>query len=103
MKKTFTHNDFTATFSDEGTGTGNRYFSLTGNIDGGSGANGDKIAAIYPPFQILEDLHLANLDGVPMYALENGFYHFKEAGYKIKALEEYWNVKLTIHRFLVYC
>jgi hypothetical protein len=95
MKKTFTHNLFTAEFSDDGTNPNNRYFSLTGDIDGSSGANGDRIAAIYPPFQILEDLHLANLDGVPMHALENGFYHFKEASYKIEALEDYWKVKLT--------
>lgn len=95
MKKTFRHNDFTATFSDEGTGPDNRYFSFTGEIDGGSGACGDTIAKIYPAFQILEDLHLAKLDGVPMYALENGFYHFEQSGWDITKLEDYWKVKLT--------
>ena len=55
MKKTFMHNDFTAEFSDEGTGKDNRYFSLTGEVDGSSGANGDRIAKIYPAFQVLKD------------------------------------------------
>jgi hypothetical protein len=96
MKKIFTHNLFTATFNDEGTGENNRYFSFTGEIDGSLGANGDRIAKIYPPFQILEDLHLSNSQGVPKYAIENGFYHFKESGYKIKSLESYWKVKLTV-------
>jgi len=95
MKKTFRHNDFTAVFSDEGTGPENRYFSFTGDMEEGSCAIGDKIAAVYPPFQILEDLHLCNLDGEPIHALENGFYHFKESGWDIKALEKYWKVELT--------
>jgi len=96
MKKTFRHNDFTAVFSDEGTGPDNRYFSFTGYMEEGSGATGDKIAAIYPPFQILEDLHLAKYpDGEPMHALENGFYHFKESGWDVKALEKYWKITLT--------
>lgn len=95
MKKTFRHNDFTAVFSDEGTGSDNRYFSLTGDMGGGSGACGDKIVKAYPAFQILNDLHLAALDGTPMHALENAFYHFKESGWKIETLEGYWKVKLT--------
>jgi len=95
MKKIFRHNDFTAEFSDEGTDPNNRYFSFTGKIDGDSGACGDKIAEIYPPFQILEDLHLAKLDGTPMYALEHGFYFFEQSGWNIAKLEDYWHVKLT--------
>jgi hypothetical protein len=95
MKKIFRHNEFTAEFTDEGTGPDNRYFSFTGEIDGSSGACGDSIAAIYPPFQILEDLHLAKYpDGEPMHALENGFYHFKESAWEIEALEKYWKVEL---------
>lgn len=95
MEKTFRHNSFTATFSDEGTKPENRYFSFTGEINGSLGACGNKIAEIYPPFQILEDLHLAKLDGEPMYALENGFFHFRECGWDIRALEKYWKVELT--------
>jgi hypothetical protein len=96
VKKTFRHNDFTAVFSDEGTGPENRYFSFTGEIGNGSGACGDHIVKVYPPFQILEDLHLASYpDGEPIYALENGFYHFKESGWDVKTLEQYWKVELT--------
>lgn len=98
MKKTFRHNDFTATFSDEGTGPDNRYFSFTGELDGSGGAVGDKITDIYPAFNVLDDLHLATLDGVPMHALENAFYHFKKSGlhpYDEKELEKYWKVQLT--------
>jgi len=103
MKKIFRHNDFTAEFSDEGTGPENRYFSFTGDmveisqrgILSGSCAIGDKIAAVYPPFQILDDLHLCSLEGKPMHALENGFYHFKEANFDTAALEKYWKVSLT--------
>jgi hypothetical protein len=88
MKKTFKHEKFIAVFSDEGTGTGNRYFSLTGEIDGASGACGEKIVEIYPAFQVLNDLHLASLEGVPMYALENGYYHFERTKFDVAALEE---------------
>ncbi len=95
MKKIFRHNDFTAEFSDEGNNPQDKYFSFTGEIDGGSGACGDEIVKVYPAFKVLNELHLANLSGEPMYALENGFYHFKEAGYKIEALSNYWKVKLT--------
>ena len=95
MKKTFRHNDFTAEFCDEGTGAENRYFSFTGDMAEGSCAIGDKIAAVYPPFQILDDLHLCNMEGEPMHALGNGFYHFKEANFDTAALEKYWKVSLT--------
>lgn len=97
MKKYFVHPKFTATFTNEGTGENNRYFSFTGKIDGSSGAVGDDIAVVYPPFKILNDLHLANLLGEPMHALENGWYHFQQAKQedKIQALENYWHVELN--------
>lgn len=95
MKKTFRGNDFTAVFTDEGTNPGNRYFSFTGDMKEGSCAIGDKIAAVCPPFQILDDLHLCNMDGEPMHALENGFYRLKEANFNTAALEKYWKVKLS--------
>lgn len=96
MEKSFSHNRFTATFSDEGTSPANRYFSFTGKVfSRGSGAVGDAIATIYPPFKILNDLHLATLDGEPMYAVENAAYHFEQANWDFKALENYWKVTLT--------
>jgi len=99
MKKTFKHNLFTATFSDEGTGRpDNRYFSFTGEINGTSGACGSTIAEVYPAFKPLDDLHLSTLDGAPMYPLENAFYHLKDAGYDPAALEKYWRVKFSIEQ-----
>jgi len=91
MKKVYTHNDFTATFTDEG-----GYFSLTGHTGGGSGACGDTIASIDNRFKLLESMHLCNAEtGEPMHALENGFYHFEKAGFDIAALEKYWGIALT--------
>ena len=95
MEKVFKHNKFTAEFSDEGTGPDNRYFSFTGKVDGMSGVCGDRIAEIYPSFRILEDLHLAKLDGEPMHALENGLFHFQKSGWQVETLENYWGVSLT--------
>jgi len=91
MEQTFKHNQFTATFSKE-----DGHFRFIGNIDEVSGACGNRIAKIYPAFQILEDLHLANAEtGEPMHALETGFYYYKASGYQVEALEKYWKVKLT--------
>jgi hypothetical protein len=69
------------------------YFSLTGTIYEGDktamlnsgrkpsdrsvvtcGAIGDKISKLFPKFELLNSLHLSTLDGMPMYAFENGYY-----------------------------
>lgn len=71
---------------------GNRkpYFSITANIDRKDGAywrdesggcQHDEIKKHFPGvFDMLIDLHLSDIDGVPMYAVENGYYWYKEAG-----------------------
>ena len=75
MKKVFKHNDFTATVEDEG-----GYFSITGECGGGSGAIGDRVAKIYPEFELVNALHLSNCKtGEPMHAWANGKY-FAEKG-----------------------
>jgi hypothetical protein len=55
------------------------YFSLTAEgKDHGSEFGGcchDEILKQWPDLQPIADLHLSDIDGVPMHALENGFYH----------------------------
>ena len=99
MEKTYKGNNFTAVFTDE-----NGYFSLTGDIDGGSGAIGDKLAKIDPRFTLLNDMHLSDCEtGAPMHSWENAFYFIK--GNDDAALdrhirhksEEFKNAYLAIH------
>lgn len=56
---------------------GNRspYFSLTCSYYQGGGAAHELILQHFPQFADLAALHLADVDGSPMYAVENGFYH----------------------------
>lgn len=55
------------------------YFTLTASgYENGSGFGGcchDIILKYFPQFSDLAALHLSDIDGAPMYALENGFYH----------------------------
>lgn len=81
MKKTFKHSKFTAVFTDE-----NGYFSLTGDMDGGSGAVGDKIAEIDSDFAPLAKMHLADCKtGAPMHDWANAEYFAKEGKLDILA------------------
>jgi hypothetical protein len=60
-------------------GNAKPYFSLTADgKDRGSKFGGcchDEILKHWPDLQPLADLHLSDIDGIPMHALENGFYH----------------------------
>lgn len=67
---------------------GHQDFSITGSIyEKGKaltdrnmisgGAIGDEIAKAFPELAIFNRLHLCDSDGIPMYAVENGFYHLK--------------------------
>ena len=86
MKKTYRHNKFTATFSDE-----DGYFSLTGHVNGGSGAVGDKIATVDPRFKLLNAMHLSDAKmGAPVHAEANALYWAQEG--KINTLSTHLRV-----------
>jgi hypothetical protein len=63
------HNDFSIT----GTISKNRSFISGGCIH-------EDILKARPDLKLFVDLHLADSKGVPMYAIENGFYHLQESG-----------------------
>jgi len=74
MKYTYRHKKFTAVFTDK-----DGYFSLTGNVNGGSGACGDTIAKIDPRFKLMESMHLCDAKtGEPMHAEANAMYFAEE-------------------------
>lgn len=67
------HQDFaiTATIWQKGKPRTDRYF-----ISGG--CCHDEILATNPDLKIFVDLHLCDYKGIPMHAIENGFYHLHE-------------------------
>lgn len=74
MKKFYKHPKFTAVFTDK-----DGYFSFTGNVGGGSGAVGDRIAKIDPQFAPLNAMHLSDAKtGEPMHARANAEYFARE-------------------------
>jgi len=74
MKYTYRHKKFTAVFTDE-----DGYFNLTGDVEGGSGACGDKIAKIDGRFRLMNSMHLCDVKtGVPMHVEANALYWAKK-------------------------
>jgi hypothetical protein len=70
---------------------GHQDFAITGDIyragkpktDSNHIAGGcihDDILKAWPEFKIFVDLHLCDCNGIPMYAVENGFYHMNDVG-----------------------
>ncbi len=93
MKKIYKGNNFTAIFTDE-----DGYFSLTDSVSG-TGAVGDKLAKIDPKFKMLNNMHLCNSEtGEPMYAIENGYFLWKQDGFNPMTLQNYWMGVLTLEQ-----
>ena len=71
--------------------TENNYFSITGEIWKNKksyydnydrnlmtcGCIHDEILEHFPELKIIVDLHLSDIDGLPMHAIENGFYYYE--------------------------
>ncbi len=74
------HNDFsiTANAYEAGKPTTDRYMV-------GGGAMGDTLAKLFPELSIFNDLHLCDVNGAPMYAIENGFYFIQNEQKHIKS------------------
>lgn len=69
------HNDFAITasaYDKRGKGSHSDKYWLYG------GCSHDEILKVRPDLKIFVDLHLSDFRGVPMYAVENGFFHLTE-------------------------
>ena len=74
---------------NDGCHNGHQDFAITADIYGKFGrweAGGclhEEILKHFPEFKIFVDLHLSTFQGVPMYAISNGFYHLKNSDKKV--------------------
>ena len=77
------HQDFsiTATFWEIGKVRSDRNLIMGGCCH-------DEILKVRPDFQIFVNLHLCDYSGVPIYAVENGFYHLQNGFNKTKVTDE---------------
>lgn len=67
----------TGTIYEKGKPKTDRYLVCCGCIH-------EEILAVKPELNLFVDLHLSDAEGVPMYAVENGFYHLKNGFNSIK-------------------
>jgi len=98
--------------------TKNNYFSITGSLfeklgrgqkyydyrffndkkfeQTGGGCIHDTILKYYPEFKNLVDLHLSDLDGLPMHFFANGFYYItellKRKDYNLKVIQNHFRI-----------
>ncbi len=70
------HNDFAITADIKEKRKNGQYYDYMG------GCCHDEILKLCPEFKPFVDLHLCNVKGMPMYAVENSFYILKEHGIK---------------------
>jgi len=103
MKYIYRHKQFTAEFTDE-----DGYFSLTGDVGGGSGACGDEIAKIDGRFRLMNSMHLCDCKtGKPMHAEANAMYfaeEYNKTGGKEYSLETITNhLHVSVNKAKEFC
>lgn len=71
------------------------YFSITNHC----GAAHDEILRLYPEYADIVELHLSDIDGTPMYALENGAFYIetfgKDKNYQINTVAKHFRISHT--------
>lgn len=55
-------------------GNSKPYFTITGEMKDCCGCIHDEIMKYHPEFKDLIDMHLSDIDGIPMHCVENGWY-----------------------------
>jgi hypothetical protein len=97
MKTTFRGKNFTATFTDE-----NGYYSLTGHVNGASGAVGAQLVELDSLFAPLESLHLCDVEtGAPMHAWANAEYYARQGQNGAAAAARHLDIENKRDLFLV--
>lgn len=96
---------------------GHQDFAITADLYSGSGRSDrsmisggcihDEILKSAPQFKMFIDLHLCDFDGVPTYAIENGFYHMTNGFNNLKGKTQkqyfcdYYRVSETQYNTLI--
>src|SRR5690625_1820390 len=75
---------------------GKTYFLIS------SGAVGDEIARNFPKYEIFNSLHLSDLNGIPLYAVENGYYHLTNGFNDVKTTDNNFEDKYKKYYRLSY-
>jgi len=103
MKKTIILNQDTESFLKITLSTEKLRFSVTGETKNSCGCIHDEILESRPDLKFLINLHLSDLDGVPMHAEENGFYWLAKAAGIEMLYEPEQSPEICLKQFCDHC